>query len=212
VQLSSSPLGARPRANDSLPHADPCDGPSVGLPSTCAGPRRLPKAVLFRRSITRSHLATTDSGRPTVSECEGERRPLRPEVVPQHPIGVSPCGGVAPPHGSGSPPPPNHPAAQRRQTANQLRSKRRSGSSEGPRRDTEGTASSLGNVPSHTPCVVPSHLQSRQQTRPSSTLALGRPSGRLTRGERRPLRSKTSTQLRSTFVPCGTSLPPRSNS
>src|SRR5688572_3017513 len=39
----------------------------------------------------------------------------------------------------------------------------------------------------------------------------GRPSGRDTRGERRPLPLKTSTQVWSTFVPCGASLPPRNN-
>ena len=32
-----------------------------------------------------------------MSVCEGERRPLRPEVVPQHSVGVGPCGGGAPP-------------------------------------------------------------------------------------------------------------------
>ena len=51
MRRSSSPLGDRQRANDSLPHADPFDGPSVGLPSTYAGTQHLPKSVLFRRSI-----------------------------------------------------------------------------------------------------------------------------------------------------------------
>ena len=45
---------------------------------------------------SRSNLATTGSGRPTVSVCEGERRPLRSEAGPQLPVGVGPTG-VAPP-------------------------------------------------------------------------------------------------------------------
>jgi len=103
---SSSPLGDRQGANDSLPHADPCDGPSVGLPSTYERPRHLPKSVLFRRSLIAIPRRNIGSGRPAVSECEGERRPVRPEVVPQHPVGVGPCVGVAPPRWSGSSRPP----------------------------------------------------------------------------------------------------------
>ena len=106
VRRSCSPLGDRQWANDSLPHADPCDGPSVGLPSTYAGRGTYRNLSCFAAPSSRSHLATTGSGRPTVSVCEGERRPLRPEVVPQHPVGVGPCGGVAPPRWSGSSRPP----------------------------------------------------------------------------------------------------------
>ena len=84
--------------------------------------------------------------------------------------------------------------AQRRQTTRE--------------RDTEGTASSFGDVPSHTPHAVPGSLQSRQRNRAAAALSLGRPSGRLTRGERRPLRSKTSTKAWSTSVPCGDVAPP----
>ncbi len=36
-------------------------------------------------------------GQPKESRARGERRPLRPRVVPQHPVGVGPSGGVAPP-------------------------------------------------------------------------------------------------------------------
>jgi hypothetical protein len=43
------------------------------------------------RHQSRSHLATTDSSVPTVSECEGERRPLPPEVVPQDTVCVVPA-------------------------------------------------------------------------------------------------------------------------
>src|SRR5688572_19134343 len=66
-----------------------------------------------------------------------------------------------------------------------------------------GTASSFGDIPSHTPHAVPGSLQSRQRNRPATARSLGRLSGRPTGGERRPLRSKTSTQAWSTFVPCG---------
>jgi hypothetical protein len=75
--------------------------------------------------------------------------------------------------------------------------------------DIEGTTSSSADVPPHTPHAVPSHQQFRQRNQACSSVGLGRPLGRDTRGERRPLRWKTSTQAWSTSVPCGTSLPPR---
>ena len=77
---------------------------------------------------------------------------------------------------------------------------------------TPGTRRGLGDVPTHTPDAVPAHSQFSQRNRCGSALALGRPLGRETRGERRPLRGKKSTQSWSTSVPCGTSLPPRSSS
>ena len=148
VRRSSSLLGDRQWANDSLPDADPCDGPSVGLPSTFAGHCTRRDSSCFAGPSSRSHLAAAGPGRPTVSVCEGERRPLRPEVVPQHPVGVGPCSGVAPPRWSG------HQdravsGAQRRQTIRE--------------RDTDGTASSFGDVPSHTPHAVPGSSQSCQR-------------------------------------------------
>jgi hypothetical protein len=185
VRLGRSTAGQR-LASSRRPLRWPLSRPAIHVAGhgTCQNPSS------FAAPSSRSHLATTGSGRPTVSGCEGERRPLRPEVVPQLPVGVGPRG-VAPPR---------------------LSLLCRKSRPESRDRDTEGTTSSLGDVPPHAPRAVPSRLQSRQQDRPCSAFAQGRPSGRLTRGERRPLRSKTSPQLRSTSVPCGTSLPPRSNS
>ena len=129
----------------------------------------------FAALTSRPHVAVPGSGRPTVSVCEGERRPLRLEVVPQHDVGVGPCGGVAPPRWSGS----SRPRRMRRTTT-----------TDHSRGDTEGTTSSFGGVPYRSPHAVPGSLQSRQRNQPAAALSLGRPSGRLTRGERRPLRLK----------------------
>jgi hypothetical protein len=74
--------------------------------------------------------------------------------------------------------------------------------------DSEGTTFSFDDVPSHTPHGVPTRSQFGQQNRPRSAFSLGRPSGRDRRGERRPLRRKTSTQPRSTSVPWWDVAPP----
>jgi hypothetical protein len=52
--------------------------------------------------------------------------------------------------------------------------------------DSEGTASSFSEVPPHAPRAVPTHWPVLPTTPACSAFALGRPSGRLTRGERRP--------------------------
>jgi hypothetical protein len=74
--------------------------------------------------------------------------------------------------------------------------------------DIEGTTSSSADVPPHTPHAVPCHQQFRQRNRACSSVGLGRPLDRDTRGERRPLRREMSTQVRSTSVPCGDVAPP----
>jgi hypothetical protein len=75
-------------------------------------------------------------------------------------------------------------------------------------RDREGTTSSFGDVPLHARRAVPSHLPFRQQDRPCSAFGLRVDSRG---GSDAPMRSKTSTEARPTFVRAGTSLPPRSN-
>jgi hypothetical protein len=187
---SSSSLGDWQRANESLPHADPHDGPSVGLPSTCEVCRNLPVSPLNRRHPISEQPAP---GRPTVSASEGERRPLRPEVGPQHPVGVGPCGGVAPPRWSGSSRPP---CIRRTTTTDHSRAGHR------------GDSVQFRRCPfSHTP-RCPRFFAVSLTKSTAAALSLGRPSGRLTRGERRPLQSETSTRAWSTFVPCGDVAPP----
>jgi hypothetical protein len=66
---SSSPLGDRQRANDSLPHADPCDGPSLGHQPTLAGDGTCRNLSCFAALSSRSYGAATgsafDLGRPS---------------------------------------------------------------------------------------------------------------------------------------------------
>lgn len=71
----------------------PCDGPSVSQPSTHAGHGTCRNQVRFAASSSRSHLATTGSGRPTVLMCEGERRPLAVENVDPSLVDVCPLRG-----------------------------------------------------------------------------------------------------------------------
>ena len=106
------------------------------------------------------------------------------------PCRCRPCGGVAPPRLS-------LPCQ---------------GSRPSQRRDTEGTTSSCGDVPRHAPCGVPCHLQFRQQDRPCSAFALGRPWVDSRGGSDAPCGRKRRPNSGRRLSPAGTSLPPRSNS
>ena len=71
-------------------------GPTTRV--TAVAPSMAPQAAsVFSESERLARALSTPLGRPGWSMNEGERRPPRPEAVPQHPIGVGPCGGVAPP-------------------------------------------------------------------------------------------------------------------
>ena len=194
VRRFQSPLGDPQWANDSLPHAGPHDGPSVGLPFSTA-----PADILscFAAPSSGSDSQQPALGDPQCQRARGSDAPCGLKSGPNTLSVSAPASASLPLAGQAYHDRPVS-AAQRRQTIRE--------------RDTEGTASSFGDVPSHRPHAVPNHLRFRQQDRPCSVFALGRLSGRLTRGERRPLRSKTSTQAWSTSVPCGDVAPPRSNS
>jgi hypothetical protein len=131
-------------------------------------------------------------GRPKRSGCEGERRPRRLKVGTQGTVCAGPCRGVAPPRWSGS----SRPLCIGRAATT----------------DHSRAGHPGDNVPfrrcpfSHTP-RGPRFLAVSSTKSAAAARSLGRPSGRLTRGERRPLRRRTSPQYRSTPVPPGTSLP-----
>ena len=155
-------------ANDSHRHVCPFDGPSGGLRSTARWLRHSRHFLVCWGQSSTSHRRWA-------------------------PHGVSVRGGATPPSAGSRAPTPGRcrplPAslplalAAVPEVAGRVRE-----------RDTDGTTSSFADVPPHAPRAVPNHLRFREQDRACSAFALGRPSGRLTRGERRPLRSKTSTQ------------------
>ena len=116
-------------ANYSHPHACPFDGPSGGLRSTALflrDSRTLP--CCWGQSST-SHRRWAPHG----VSVRGGATPPSAGSRASLPVGVGPCGGVAPPRRS-LPCPRSRP--------------RRS-------KDTEGTTSSLGDVPPHAPRAVP---------------------------------------------------------
>ena len=170
-------------ANDSHHYGSPRDGPSVGLDSQ--------RKRAFHGPLSEH------SGRPKWSMSEGERRPLRPEVVPQHPVGVGPCGSVAPPRWSG----PSRPRCIRRTTT-----------TDHSRAGHRGDNVQFRRSPSPRTPRCPRFFAVSSTKSAAAARSPGRPSGRLTRGERRPYGRKRRPTPGRRLSPAGTSLPPRNTS
>jgi len=114
-----------------------------GGPTTrvaAVAPSMAPQAAsVFSESERLARALSTPLGRPGWSMNEGERRPLRPKVGRQHRVGVGPAAASLPLVGQGHHdrpfPAPNDDGHSRA--------------------GHRGTASSFGDVPSHTPHAVP---------------------------------------------------------
>ena len=178
-------------ANDSLPDDSPNDGPSGG---------------------------------PRIASAGGEK----PRVIVSWAVRWRPCGatqtvsvrGGATPSSPGSraPTPCRCRPLRRRRSPSLVQAHHDRPVSGAQRRltirerDTEGTASSFGDVPSHTPHAVPGSLQSGQRNQPLPRslwvgLRIDSRGGSDAPG-RRNRRSNSGRRL----SPAGTSLPPRTNS
>jgi hypothetical protein len=143
----------------------------------------------FAALSSRSYGAATGSGRPTVSVCEGERRPLRPEVVPQLPVGVGPLRRRSPSTVTALP-----------EVAAQVRE----GTGRGQR---PVSAMSLSTHPALSPAIC--SFANKTGPAPRSLWVGLRVDSR---GGSDAMRSKASTEAWSTRVPCGDVAPPSQQS